>query len=71
MRILQVLAGLSLLGGVAMIAFAKQLAVLKEGPQYSMADLGFVVYGMLLIGLGAIFLVALLIVWFRKKGRAA
>ncbi len=72
MKILQFLTGLCLIGGVAMIAFAKQLAVLKEGSQYSMSDLGFVVYGMMLLALGAIFLVTLLVVWLmRKKRRAA
>ena len=60
MRALQIASIFFLLAGILTIVFSKQLAILREGPAYSMSDLGFVVYGMMAIGIGILCLVILI-----------
>jgi len=67
MKVLAIIAGIIVIIGGLMIVFAKQLAILYEGPHYTMSDLGFIVSGMMIAGVGIILLIISLILRFTRK----
>lgn len=54
MKVLSIIAGILLIIGGLMVVFAKPLATLIVGQQYGMYDLGLIVEGMILVGVGVI-----------------